>query len=106
MPQTAVLWCQPQGCLHGCVRCCACAGGSRRTGKPSRAESFKAKANEAFKRGDFDGAIAGYSGAIQADPHNPVYFSNRAMAYLKVSPITFFIITIFFFFIFFTSFSR
>ncbi|KAL3142976.1 Amidase 1 [Trebouxia sp. C0009 RCD-2024] len=59
-------------------------GGSNRTGKPSRAESFKAQANEAFKCGDFDGAIAGYSGAIQADPHNPVYFSNRAMAYLKV----------------------
>lgn len=68
---------------------CACPGSSKRKGNPSQAEKFKAKANEAFKHGDFDGAIAGYSGAIQADPYNPVYFSNRAMAYLKVSLITF-----------------
>lgn len=59
-------------------------GGPHRQGNPSKAEGFKAKANEAFKTGDFDGAITGYSGAIQADPGNPVYFSNRAMAYLKV----------------------
>ena len=52
----------------------------------SKAEQCKARANEAFKAQDFEGAIAGYSGAIQADPTNPVYFSNRAMAYLKVWP--------------------
>ena len=59
-------------------------GNAPSQGKPSKAERYKAKANEAFKAGDFDGAITGYSGAIQADPGNPVYFSNRAMAYLKV----------------------
>lgn len=53
----------------------------------SKAEQCKARANEAFKAQDFEGAIAGYSGAIQADPTNPVYFSNRAMAYLKVWPL-------------------
>ena len=52
--------------------------------RPKTAERFKAQANEAFKNGDFDGAIGGYTGAIQADPTNPVYFSNRAMAYLQV----------------------
>lgn len=51
----------------------------------SKAEQCKARANEAFKAGHFEGAIAGYSGCIEADPTNPVYFSNRAMAYLKVS---------------------
>ena len=61
-------------------------GNAPSQGKPSKAERYKAKANEAFKAGDFDGAITGYSGAIQADPRNPVYFSNRAMAYLKVQP--------------------
>ena len=54
-------------------------------GRAAKAEHFKATANDAFKTGDFEGAIAGYTGAIQADPSNPVYFSNRAMAYIKVS---------------------
>ena len=71
-------------CLLGSSNDGACPGNGKRTGNPSQAEKCKAKANEAFKSGDFDGAIAGYSGAIQADPYNPVYFSNRAMAYLKV----------------------
>ena len=57
----------------------------RREVHVSKAEQCKARANEAFKAGHFEGAIAGYSGCIQADPTNPVYFSNRAMAYLKVS---------------------
>ena len=62
-------------------------GSNKQTGDSLKAESFKTRANEAFKAGDFDGAIAGYSGAVQADPKNPVYFSNRAMAYLKVSSL-------------------
>ena len=57
----------------------------RREVHVSKAEQCKARANEAFKAGHFEGAIAGYSGCIEADPTNPVYFSNRAMAYLKVS---------------------
>ena len=83
--QAVLLWRIQLGsvCLGPQV-CGACPGNGKRTGNPSQAENFKAKANEAFKSGDFDGAIAGYSGAIQADPYNPVYFSNRAMAYLKV----------------------
>lgn len=60
---------------------CLCTG---QTPPVSKAEHYKAQANEAFKAGDFEGAIAGYSGSIQADPTNPVFFSNRAMAYLKV----------------------
>lgn len=64
------------------IACFAVAG---QRGRASKAEHFKATANDAFKAGDYEGAITGYSGAIQADPSNPVYFSNRAMAYLKVS---------------------
>jgi Flp pilus assembly protein TadD len=60
------------------------AGEGQQRGNASKAEKYKTAANEAFKTGDFDGAITGYSQAIQADPANPVYFSNRAMAYLKV----------------------
>ncbi|DBB16628.1 TPA: Amidase 1 [Trebouxia sp. C0006] len=59
-------------------------GEGQQGGNASKAEKYKTAANEAFKTGDFDGAITGYSQAIQADPANPVYFSNRAMAYLKV----------------------
>ncbi len=61
------------------------AGEGQQSGNASKAEKYKTRANEAFKAGDFDGAITGYSQAIQADPANPVYFSNRAMAYLKVN---------------------
>lgn len=64
------------------------AGHNHQPGHTSDADKYKAQANEAFKAGDFDGAITGYSGAIQADPANPVYFSNRAMAYLKVSSLS------------------
>ncbi|KAA6429725.1 MAG: hypothetical protein FRX49_00159 [Trebouxia sp. A1-2] len=59
-------------------------GEGQQSRNASKAEKYKTAANEAFKAGDFDGAITGYSQAIQADPANPVYFSNRAMAYLKV----------------------
>lgn len=41
----------------------------------------------AFKAGDYMAAIQAYSAAIQADPRNPVYYSNRAMAALKARPV-------------------
>lgn len=36
-----------------------------------------------FKNGDWDGAIAGYSAAVDIDPSNHVYYSNRSAAYGK-----------------------
>ncbi len=50
----------------------------------ARAEQHKAKGNAAFEGGDLQAAIACYSHAIEADHTNHVYFSNRALAHLKV----------------------
>ena len=49
-----------------------------------KAESLKAVGNEELKAGNFEEAIAAYSGAIAADPSCATYYSNRAFTYLKV----------------------
>jgi tetratricopeptide (TPR) repeat protein len=48
------------------------------------AERAKEEGNKCFKSKQYKDAIANYSRAISLDPQNPVYFSNRAMAYLKL----------------------
>lgn len=50
----------------------------------AQAERFKEQGNAAFKVGDYDGAVAAYGAAIHISPRNPVLYSNRAMASLKV----------------------
>lgn len=50
----------------------------------ARAEKAKAQGNDAYKAGRYMEAISAYSEAIKHNPANPVYISNRAMAYLKV----------------------
>jgi hypothetical protein len=40
-----------------------------------------------FKGGDYLAAFQAYSLAIQHEPGNPVYYSNRAMAALKVGTV-------------------
>merc|ERR1712137_133347 len=40
--------------------------------------------NEAYKNQNYSEAIALYSKAIAADPENPVYYGNRAAAYMMV----------------------
>mmetsp|Transcript_26338 Transcript_26338/g.66193 ORF Transcript_26338/g.66193 Transcript_26338/m.66193 type:complete len:511 (-) Transcript_26338:107-1639(-) len=49
-----------------------------------RAESYKAAGNRAFKESKYDEAIRQYGRAIETNPKNATYFSNRAMASLKV----------------------
>ncbi|CBJ26302.1 Heat shock protein 40 like protein [Ectocarpus siliculosus] len=49
-----------------------------------QAEAFKNEGNEAFKTGKWKEAIEGYTRAIDIDPDNKVYFSNRSAAYLKL----------------------
>jgi stress-induced-phosphoprotein 1 len=45
------------------------------------APGFKAKGNEFFKAKDYGNAIEWYTKAVNADPANRVYYSNRAAAY-------------------------
>ena len=43
----------------------------------------KTKGNECLKQKDYDGAIKWYTTAIDKDPTNHVFFSNRSAAYLQ-----------------------
>ncbi|KAG9448146.1 hypothetical protein H6P81_014274 [Aristolochia fimbriata] len=49
-----------------------------------RAEEFKILANEAFKAHKFSQAIDLYTQAIELNPHNAVYWANRAIAHTKL----------------------
>ncbi|GAB4819100.1 hypothetical protein N2152v2_006146 [Parachlorella kessleri] len=48
------------------------------------AERKKEDGNVAFRGGKFEEAVRHYSAAVQLDPNNPVYYANRALAYLKL----------------------
>ena len=47
----------------------------------ANAEKLKQKGNSLMSGKNFDGAIETYTKAIDLDPTNPVYYSNRAAAY-------------------------
>jgi DnaJ family protein C protein 8 len=47
------------------------------------ANSLKDQGNEAFQAGDVKGAISYFSQAIDLDPDNHVFYSNRSAAYMK-----------------------
>jgi tetratricopeptide (TPR) repeat protein len=49
----------------------------------STAEQLKDKGNAAFSKKDWSTAIGYYTKAIESEPDNHVYFSNRSAAYLK-----------------------
>ncbi|KAJ4374448.1 hypothetical protein N0V86_007313 [Didymella sp. IMI 355093] len=49
------------------------------------AEEYKAAGNKFFKIKDYPAAIKEYSKAIEADPKNATYYSNRAAAYISAS---------------------
>jgi len=53
------------------------------------AERLKEEGNAAFKAGRYDDAARRYSEAIQRNPDNAVYYSNRAMANLKLGLYSF-----------------
>lgn len=48
------------------------------------AEQFKAKGNECFKKKDYRGAIGFYTQAIDKDPTNHTFFSNRSACYMAL----------------------
>jgi tetratricopeptide (TPR) repeat protein len=47
------------------------------------AESFKAVGNEYFRKGDIEQAIVYYTQAIEKDPEQHTYWTNRALCYMK-----------------------
>lgn len=49
----------------------------------STAETFKLEGNEFYKKGSYDEAVEAYTKAVDADPANPVYYGNRAMAEMQ-----------------------
>ncbi|EAS29188.3 U-box domain-containing protein [Coccidioides immitis RS] len=48
------------------------------------AYELKAKGNERYKEGDYQGAEELYSQAIQKNSHEPAFFNNRALARIKL----------------------
>ena len=48
-----------------------------------KAEKLKEEGNQKLSAKDIDGAIDCYSSAILLNPSNPIFFSNRAAAYIK-----------------------
>jgi STIP1 family protein 1 len=48
------------------------------------AEQLKQKGNDHFRKGEYESAVALYSQAIQKDSRNPLLFTNRANARLKL----------------------
>ncbi|KAI8987594.1 hypothetical protein BDF20DRAFT_277394 [Mycotypha africana] len=53
--------------------------------RAEKAEAEKAKGNVYFAKKDYKNAILHYGKAIEMDPTKPVYFVNRAMAFLKTN---------------------
>ncbi|KAF1799859.1 hypothetical protein FB192DRAFT_1388881 [Mucor lusitanicus] len=60
-------------------------GSTAPSSRAEKADAEKAKGNEYFGKKDYKNAILHYGKAIELDPTVPVYFVNRAMAYLKVN---------------------
>lgn len=72
------------GELHKDITCGAGSKAARSAASAAEAETHKAAGNELFKAGSFEEAVKEYSSAIELNPDSPVYYSNRAMAYLQV----------------------
>jgi len=53
--------------------------------KKMGAEDFKERGNQALKTFNFNEAIVNYGKAIELDPKNHVYYSNRSAAYLRLN---------------------
>ncbi len=50
--------------------------------KKAEADALKNKGNEAFKKSKFDEAVKHYTAAIELNPDDETYYSNRSGAYL------------------------
>lgn len=47
-------------------------------------DEWKERGNNYFKKGNFKQSIDCYTKAIQLDPSNPFYFTNRSAAYFNI----------------------
>ena len=59
-------------------------GEREKTKEEKRAEKLKKLGNAAFKQGDYESAIAHYSDAIATEGTQPAFYTNRAVALLKL----------------------
>ncbi|KAK8792016.1 hypothetical protein WA158_005393 [Blastocystis sp. Blastoise] len=50
-----------------------------------KAEDYKVQGNLCFKSKDYEGAIKNYTLAIETNPVNHIYFSNRSASYLNIN---------------------
>lgn len=48
------------------------------------AENYKEQGNSQFNKGDYVAAEKSYTKAIELDPHNPLFYTNRSAAYFKM----------------------
>lgn len=48
------------------------------------AEEVKNKGNEAFKKKNFNEAINLYEEAVKLNPSEPLYYNNKAAAYIEL----------------------
>ena len=85
--ELALVW--RVGELHKDITCGAGSKAARSAASAAEAETHKAAGNELFKAGSFEEAVKEYSSAIELNPDSPVYYSNRAMAYLQVGLLQF-----------------
>jgi Tfp pilus assembly protein PilF len=53
---------------------------ARPVDKAQDAKAFATRGNEKLDRGDLDGAVADYTGAIRLDPRSARAYNNRALA--------------------------
>ena len=51
---------------------------------PEEGDLAKARGNAFVKEANWPFAIREYTDAVKRNPENPVYYSNRAMVYMKV----------------------
>jgi tetratricopeptide (TPR) repeat protein len=50
----------------------------------AKAEKYKNMGNDEFKKQNYQAAINYYSEAIEIKDNEPAFFTNRAIAYLKI----------------------